>query len=105
MFERLFIAVCEELVPIVRIIIFVTLGKLDNIEDFALEVQFQFLELDVEFATSLILNIVIELVAFDHLLFVFDDDFIKDPFDVFLFLLCFFRRVFGLGGSLVSFGF
>ena len=105
MFEGFFVAIREELVPIVRIIILIALGKLHNIENPALEVQFQFLEFDVEFTPGLILNIIVELVAFDHFLLVFDDDFIKYPFDIFFFLLSFFRRVFRLVSSLVWLGF
>ena len=88
-----FVAVGKELVPVICIIVFVALWKIDNIQNSAFKVQFQFLELYIEFSAYLIFNIVIELVAFNHLFLVFNDNIIENSFDVFLFVLSFTWRL------------
>jgi hypothetical protein len=104
-FEAIFVAVGEELIPVVSVILFVAFGKVHDIQNLAPQVEFQLLEFNVEFATGFVLNVVIELIALDHFLFILDDNLIKNSLDVLLFFLSFFRRVFRLCWSFVSFRF
>jgi hypothetical protein len=57
------IAVGEELVPVICIVLFVALRQFDDIKNATPEIKFQLLKLKIELAASLVLDIVIKLVA------------------------------------------
>jgi hypothetical protein len=97
------IAVGEELVPVICIVLFVALRQFDDIKNATPEIKFQLLKLKIELAASLVLDIVIKLVAFHHFLLVLDDDVFKDSLDVLFLLVCLFRRVFRLYWFFVAF--
>ncbi len=102
MFDAILVAIGEELIPIVRIILLIPLGKVHNIQNPTLQVDFQFLELDVELTTSFILDVVIELIALHHFLLILYYNLLENPLDVFLLLFSFVRRVFSVCWSFVA---